>query len=82
MYTKQLIQGLHQAFFNEQHRLVFLYDPEQSFKESVSELDLPDVTVLNMEGRSTLESELLVSERKRLPNPSKESPYISVIELH
>jgi uncharacterized protein (TIGR02687 family) len=60
MDTQQLTQGLHQAFFHEQHRLVFWYDPEQSFKESVSKLDLPDVTVLNMDGHSTLETKLLL----------------------
>lgn len=58
MNLSQLNQGLHQAFFNEHHRLVFWYDPEQSFRGALAELELPDVTILDMEGRSTLETKL------------------------
>lgn len=54
MDSKQLTQGLQQAFFAENHRIVFWYDPEQSFAEVLGELDLPEVRVLNMGGESTL----------------------------
>lgn len=54
MNTQQLIQGLHQAFFTEKHRIVFWYDPEQSFSDELLQLDLPEITVVNMEGESTL----------------------------
>jgi len=54
MDSKQLTQGLHQAFFSENHRLVFWYDPEQSFTDELSNLDLPSVQVLDMDGESAL----------------------------
>lgn len=54
MNSKQLTQGLHQAFFSENNRLVFWYDPEQSFADELSQLDLPDVQLLNMAGASAL----------------------------
>lgn len=37
-------------------RLLFWYDPEQSFKDAITELDLPDVTVLDMTGLSIFET--------------------------
>ena len=37
-------------------RLLFWYDPEQSFQETVVQLDLPEVTVLDMTGLSLLET--------------------------
>jgi len=54
MDSKQLTQGLHQAFFAECHRLVFWFDPEQSFTDELSNLDLPSVQVLDMGGESAL----------------------------
>ena len=54
MDSKQLTQGLKQAFFSENHRLVFWYDPEQSFGDELSNLDLPDVQIMDMAGESTL----------------------------
>ena len=53
MDTQQLTQGLRQALFTENHRIVFWYDPEQSFVSELEQLDLPDVQVLNMQGKST-----------------------------
>jgi uncharacterized protein (TIGR02687 family) len=53
MDSKQLTQGLHQAFFTENHRIVFWYDADQSFAEELPLLDLPNVQVLNMHGVST-----------------------------
>jgi uncharacterized protein (TIGR02687 family) len=53
MDTQQLTQGLKQAFFAEDQRIVFWYDPEQSFVDELPQLDLPDVQVLNMQGEST-----------------------------
>lgn len=52
MNTDQLRQGLHQAFFAENQRIVFWYDPELSFVDELPQLDLPDVQVLNMHGES------------------------------
>ena len=54
MDSKQLTQGLHQAFFSENHRLVFWYDPEQSFGDELASLDLPDVQVMDMSTESSL----------------------------
>lgn len=54
MDSKQLTQGLQQAFFAEKHRIVFWYDPEKSFAEVLDKLELPDVQVLNMQDESTL----------------------------
>ena len=91
MNTQQLTQGLHQAFFNEHHRLVFWYDPEQNFGASLSELDLPDVTVLNMEGRSTLEVKMQLElddpEGRYLlyfpaPEPALEDDWLLDIKLY
>ena len=58
MDSKQLSQGLRQAFFSENHRLVFWYDPEQSFPDELSSLDLPSVQVLDMAGESSLSVKL------------------------
>lgn len=40
MNLNQLQQGLEQAFYTEQHRIVFWYDAEQSFSEEVKALNL------------------------------------------
>jgi uncharacterized protein (TIGR02687 family) len=53
MDTQQLTQGLQQAFFAENHRIVFWYDPEQSFADELPQLDLPEVRMLNMQSEST-----------------------------
>lgn len=58
MDSSQLTKGLHQAFFSENHRLVFWYDPEQSFPDELSSLDLPSVQVLDMAGESSLSVKL------------------------
>ncbi|WP_417536594.1 BREX-1 system phosphatase PglZ type A [Methylophaga sp.] len=58
MDSKQLTQGLHQAFFAENHRLVFWYDPEQSFSDSLSSLDLPDIKIVDMAEESALRVKL------------------------
>jgi uncharacterized protein (TIGR02687 family) len=54
MKTDQLNDGLARAFFTEQHRIVFWYDPEQEFTADLADLDLPDVTLLNMQQESEL----------------------------
>ena len=54
MDTQQLSQGLQQAFITEGHRIVFWYDAEQSFVGDLSKLDLPDVTLINMQDQSNL----------------------------
>lgn len=58
MDSQQLTQGLQQAFFKENHRIVFWYDPEQSFSEELAHLDLPNVHVLNMQDESSLGTKL------------------------
>lgn len=52
MNTSQLRQGLEQAFITDSHRLVFWYDPEQSFSEELGALDLKGVQILNMANES------------------------------
>ena len=58
MDSQQLIQGLNQAFFTENHRIVFWYDPEQSFASDLGRLNLSGVQVLNMQGESTFGTKL------------------------
>lgn len=55
MNTQQLSQGLQRAFFTEGHRIVFWYDEEKNFEGDLTKLDLPDVTLINMQERSSLE---------------------------
>lgn len=54
MNLSQLQQGLEQAFYTENHRIVFWYDAEQSFSEEVEALKLSDVQILNMAEESSL----------------------------
>jgi len=54
MNLSQLQQGLEQAFYTEQHRIVFWYDAEQSFTEEIKALELNDVHILNMAEESSL----------------------------
>ncbi|MCU4419508.1 hypothetical protein, partial [Acinetobacter bereziniae] len=54
MNLSQLQQGLEQAFYTEQHRIVFWYDAEQSFTEEIKALELNDVQILNMAEESSL----------------------------
>ncbi|SFM15372.1 BREX-1 system phosphatase PglZ type A [Marinobacter zhejiangensis] len=54
MNLSQLRQGLEQAFYKENHRLVFWYDPELSFLDELPSLSLVDVQILNMANESTL----------------------------
>jgi len=59
MDITQLQQGIIAKFaFGSANecRLLFWYDPEQSFQEVLSSLVIPDVTVLNMVGRSIFET--------------------------
>lgn len=53
--NKNLVtQGLQQAFFTEQHRIVFWYDPDQDYIEELNEFALPDVQLINMQSESAL----------------------------
>ena len=54
MNLNQLQQGLEQAFYTEQHRIVFWYDAERSFSDEVQALKLNDVHILNMAEESSL----------------------------
>lgn len=54
MKLDQIHQGLEQAFYKEKSRIVFWYDPEQSFTEEVKTLSLTDVNILNMANESVL----------------------------
>lgn len=63
MNLGQLRQGLEQAFYKENHRLVFWYDPEQSFVDELPSLfegkeQLVDVQILNMANESALGTKL------------------------
>ncbi|MEH6387438.1 MAG: BREX-1 system phosphatase PglZ type A [Pseudomonas profundi] len=58
MDSKQLTQGLQQAFFKEGHRIVFWYDPERAFADVLGDLELPDVHLLDMQDASTFETKL------------------------
>ncbi len=54
MQLDQLQQGLQHAFFTDRHRIVFWYDAPSHFADSLSELTLEGVQVINMAGESTL----------------------------
>jgi len=68
MQVDQLIKGISAKF--EQSRLVFWYDPEESFKEAVSTLVLESVTVLNMSEQSLFET------KKRLELDEPEQSFL------
>ncbi len=54
MNLSQLNQGLEQAFFKENHRIVFWFDPEQSFEQDLEALSLSNVHIINMKSESSL----------------------------
>src|SRR5690554_1596144 len=58
MDSKQLTQGLKQAFFTEGHRIVFWYDPEQAFADALDKLGLEGVQLLDMQQASSFETKL------------------------
>ncbi len=52
MQFKELESGLRQKFTD--NRIVFWHDPEQRFTDSLNELNLDNVVLLNMRGVSVL----------------------------
>jgi len=66
MQVDQLIQGIDAKF--DKSRLVFWYDPEESFKEEVSQLMIDGVSVINMDGESVLE----VKKRIEIDQPEQQ----------
>ncbi|MEG1156189.1 MAG: BREX-1 system phosphatase PglZ type A, partial [Acinetobacter sp.] len=91
MNLSQLQQGLEQAFYTEQHRIVFWYDAEQSFSEEVKALKLKDVQILNMAEESSLaiklKLELQDQQGKYLlyfpsPEPETEKDWLLDIKLY
>ncbi|MFT7292880.1 MAG: hypothetical protein ACI87Q_000726 [Pseudohongiellaceae bacterium] len=70
MRLDQLRQGLDQAFHTEGHRLVFWYDPEQSFVDEFQSLNLTDVQILDMSNESALGAKL------KLEVKDKEGKYL------
>ena len=91
MNLSQLQQGLEQAFYTEQHRIVFWYDAEQSFSEEVKALKLNDVQILNMAEESSLaiklKLELEDQQGKYLlyfpsPEPETEKDWLLDIKLY
>ena len=47
MNKESITRSLTEIYANEKHRIIFWHDPEAEFADSVAELDLPDVTVLD-----------------------------------
>ena len=91
MNINQLKQGLEQAFYTENHRIVFWYDAEQSFTEEVHALKLNDVQILNMAEESSLaiklKLELEDQQGKYLlyfpsPEPETEKDWLLDIKLY
>ena len=91
MNLSQLQQGLEQAFYTEQHRIVFWYDAEQSFTEEIKALELNDVHILNMAEESSLaiklKLELQDHQCKYLlyfpsPEPETEKDWLLDIKLY
>jgi uncharacterized protein (TIGR02687 family) len=54
MNLDQLKQGLEQAFFKENYRIVFWFDPENDFENELPLLILAGVDIVNMKGASAL----------------------------
>ena len=54
MNITQLTEGLKKAFFEEGHRLVFWFDSAKDFEAELPNIELADVTILNMAGESQL----------------------------
>jgi uncharacterized protein (TIGR02687 family) len=54
MDVKQLSEGINQAFVKENHRIVFWYDPQGDFRDDLTELEVGDVQIVNMQGESAL----------------------------
>ena len=69
MKLDQLTKGLTQAFVQEKHRIVFWYDAEQSFTDSLAEINkvIGDIKILNMQGQSALGTKILL-EREDTEN--------------
>jgi uncharacterized protein (TIGR02687 family) len=74
MQIDHLIQGIEAKF--DQSRLVFWYDPEQSFHENLSEIVIDGVTVLDVSDQSVFETK----KRIELDQPAEKFllyfPYI------
>jgi uncharacterized protein (TIGR02687 family) len=68
MQVKQLEQGLALKF--SQKNIVFWYDAEQSFIELINQINLPNVTILNMGNESSLEI------KKRIVKDEREKQYL------
>ena len=68
MQFKELESGLRQKFTD--NRIVFWHDPEQRFTDSVNELDLDNVTLLDMRGVSVL------ATKKRLEIDEPEQKFL------
>lgn len=64
MQTQQLIQGIAAKF--EQSRVVFWYDPEENFRQSLTDIKIADVTVLDL----ALVSVLQTKKRIELDEPA------------
>ena len=71
MNSEQLSQGLAAKFHD--HRIVFWYDPERSFSESLTGLSLANVTVVNMEDASTFQ----LKKRIELDEPDRQFGRVS-----
>ncbi|MDN5690281.1 MAG: BREX-1 system phosphatase PglZ type A, partial [Acinetobacter sp.] len=91
MNLNQLQKGLEQAFYTENHRIVFWYDAEQSFTEEIKVLELNDVQILNMADESSLaiklKLELEDQQGKYLlyfpsPEPETEKDWLLDIKLY
>lgn len=70
MQFKELESGLRQKFTD--NRIVFWHDPEQRFTDSLNELDLDNVTLLDMRGVSVL------ATKKRLEIDEPEQKFYSI----
>ena len=55
MDTTQITQGLERIYNQENHRIVFWYDPEKEFIDALDHLDLDDIKVVRMDKESALE---------------------------
>ncbi|MEB5477562.1 BREX-1 system phosphatase PglZ type A [Acinetobacter pollinis] len=91
MNLSQLQQGLEQAFYTENHRIVFWYDAEQSFTEELQVLDLNNIQILNMANESSLAVKLRLELQDKkgkyllyFPNaePESEKDWLLDIKLY
>jgi uncharacterized protein (TIGR02687 family) len=62
MEAQRIEQYLGRLFRTEGHRIVFWYDPEREFEDTLTALDLSDVSLLRLDEHSALETKVRLEQ--------------------